>query len=145
MRVATTGKAFKWEGVDQMKKMFNDLALALGPDGMGTARDQLKDVLLVPAMVIRDEAKDLAPVRTGNLRNSIYAAKGPDDKRGVIVGVNGRQAPYGRFVERGTSRMPAQPYFRPAMAATRPLVANLIADGLKPLIEGMASKQAYHP
>ena len=145
MNVATGGKPFQWEGVPQMKKMFNDMALALGPDGMGTAREQLKDVLLVPAQVIRDEAKDLVPVRTGNLRDSIYAAKGPSDKRGVIVGVDGRKAPYGRFVERGTSRMPAQPYFRPAMAATRPLVANLIADGLKPLLEGMAAKLAYHP
>jgi len=145
IRVATTGKAFKWEGVPEMKKLFNEFAIALGPDGMGTARAELKDILLKPAMVIRDESKDLVPVRTGNLRAAIYATKGPDDKRGVIVGVAGKKAPYAGYVERGTSKMPASPYFRPAIIAVRPLIANMISGDMKTLLEGMANKLGYHP
>ena len=137
-----TGAAMKWEGVDEMKRLFNQFAVALGPDSMGTARDKLKGAMMRAAVVIRDEAKDLAPSRTGALRNSIIATKGPDNKPGVVVMV---LRYYGRFIERGTSKMTAQPFFRPAIAATRPMVANLIAEGLKPIIEEMATELAYHP
>jgi hypothetical protein len=41
--------------------------------------------------------------------------------------------------------MTAEPYFRPAITATRPLAANMIAAGLKPLLEGMAAQLAFHP
>jgi HK97 gp10 family phage protein len=144
-RVSTTSKAFKWEGVPQMQKLFSQFAIALGPEGMGTARAQLKDILMTPAKVIRDEAKDMVPVKTGNLRDAIFAARGPDDKRGVVVGVNGAKAPYARYVEKGTSRMPAHPYFRPAINAVAPAIANMIADDMKKLIEGMANELGYHP
>jgi HK97 gp10 family phage protein len=143
-RISTTSKAFKWEGVPEMKKMFAEMAIALGPDGMGTARGQLKDILMTPAMVIRDEAKDMVPVRTGRLRDAIFAARGPDDRRGVIVGVNGSKAPYARMVEKGTSRTPAHPYFRPAINAVAPTIANMIAGDMKKLIEGMAEQLGYH-
>jgi len=128
-----------------MQKLFAEYAIALGPDGMGTARQELKDMLMKPAFVIRDEARDMAPVVTGTLRDSIFAARGPDDKRGVIVGVNLKKAPYGRYIERGTSRMPAHPYFRPAVTAVSPTIANMISGDMKKLIEGMANKLGYHP
>lgn len=155
MTYSTATKAFKWEGVPQLKKLFSQLAQEIGPDGMGDAREKLKDVLMPAAMTLRDEARDLAPVwkgkqqrnqpPPGTLRDAIYAAKGPDNSPGVVVAVNYRVAPYGIFVERGTSKMPAEPFFRPAINYTRPLVANLIADGLKGLIEGLAEQLAYHP
>lgn len=135
----------KWEGVNEMQKMWNEFAVALGPDGMGTARKELKDILIKPAYVIRDEAKDLVPVKTGNLRDAIYATAGPDDKRGVLVGVNGKKAPYAKYVERGTSRNAAHPYFRPAITATAPSIANMISGDMKKLLEGMAGKLGYHP
>lgn len=144
-RVSTSSKAFKWEGVPQMQKMFSQFAVALGPEGMGTARKQLKDILIKPAYVIRDEAKDLVPVRTGTLRDAIYATRGPEDKRGVIVGVNGKKAPYAKYVEKGTSRTPAHPYFRPAINATAPSIANMISGDMKKLLEGMANQLGYHP
>ena len=143
--VSTSSKAFKWEGVPQMKAMFNEYAIALGPDGMGTARKELKDMLIKPAYVMRDEAKDMVPVKTGNLRDAIYATRGPEDKRGVLVGVNRKKAPYARFVEKGTSKMPAQPYFRPAINAVAPSVANMISGDMKKLLEGMANRLGYHP
>jgi HK97 gp10 family phage protein len=148
-------KAFKWEGVPQMMRLFTTMAEAIGPDGMGTARAQLKDALMIPAKTIRDEARDLAPVYegklpageppAGTLRDAIYVTRGPDDRPGVVVAVDLKKAYYARFVELGTSKMAARPYFRPAVISTRPLVANMIADGLKGIIEGMAQQLAYHP
>jgi HK97 gp10 family phage protein len=152
---STSAKAFQWEGVPELKRLFANLAEAIGPDGMGTAREQLKDALMVPALTIRDEARELAPryagklpasqPPAGTLREAIYAAKGPSDRPGVVVAVDFKKAYYAGFVERGTSKMPAQPYFRPAVTATRPLVANMIAGGLKKLIEEQVEKLAYHP
>jgi HK97 gp10 family phage protein len=147
-------KAFKWEGVPEMKKLFNAFAIQLGPDGMGEARAQIKDILLKPANVIRHEARDMAPVYAGperkgvtpgRLRDAITATKGPDDRPGVVLYVNKTLAPYAGFVERGTSKMAARPFFRPAIAAVRPTIANMIAGDIKPLIEGIANKLAYHP
>jgi len=155
MTYSTSTKAFKWEGVPEMKRLFARMAEQIGPDGMGEARHELKDALMPAAFTIRDEARDLAPVYrgvlpkgqppAGTLRQAIYAARGPDDRPGVVVAVDFKQAPYARFVERGTSKMPAEPFFRPAVIATRPLIANLVAGGLKKVIEGMADKLAYHP
>ena len=54
------------------------------------------------------DAKVLAPVDTGNLRNSITSTI-----RG-LSGAVGPSAHYGRYVEEGTSRMGPQPYMGPA-------------------------------
>lgn len=56
------------------------------------------------------DAKVLAPVDTGFLRNSISSTV-----RG-LVGEVGPSAEYGAYVEDGTSRMAPQPYMGPATA-----------------------------
>lgn len=55
-------------------------------------------------------AKQLCPVDTGNLRNSITHEK--EDDRTEVIGSNVEYAPY---VELGTYRMKARPYIRPAI------------------------------
>lgn len=63
-------------------------------------------------------AKNRAPVDTGALRNSITSEV---QRRGnTIRGEVGPTVNYGGFVERGTSRMSAQPYLRPATDAVLP-------------------------
>lgn len=57
---------------------------------------------------IEADAKILAPVDTGNLRNSISASY---DHLGSEIGPT---AEYGLYVEEGTSRMAPQPYLGPA-------------------------------
>jgi HK97 gp10 family phage protein len=60
-------------------------------------------------------AKEICPVDTGNLRNSIThtpAAEDSDGKRSVYIGTNVFYAP---FVELGTVKMAARPYLRPAV------------------------------
>ena len=54
-------------------------------------------------------AKQLCPVDTGRLRNSITHAQVDEDTE--VIGTNVKYAP---FVELGTKKQKAQPYLRPA-------------------------------
>lgn len=60
-------------------------------------------------LVAEGYAKRLAPVDTGNLRNSITHTTDGDTE---YIGTNVEYAPY---VELGTTRTRAQPYLRPAV------------------------------
>jgi len=65
---------------------------------------------------LAEQVRRNAPVRTGRLRDSIVARKTKVMGYRVITTV-----PYSRFVEYGTSRMSAQPYFRPALKQVKGL------------------------
>jgi HK97 gp10 family phage protein len=139
--ISTNTKAMKLEGVPQLVATLKDMAKTLNGEGASAMNDRLKDITMKPAMVVRDEAKDLCPVVTGNLRAHIFA--GPLTKRvGALVGCKGVK--YADFVEFGTSRMEARPYFRPALNGTRPLYANMISGDLKNLISDLAKNDAWH-
>jgi HK97 gp10 family phage protein len=87
------------------------------------------------ALVVRDEAKDLVPVRTGLLKSAIFAAYGDKEAPDVLVGVNHKKAPHSHLVEFGTVKMQAQPFMRPAITATRGKVIAIVADGMKKILE----------
>ena len=57
-------------------------------------------------------AKGLAPVDTGNLRNSI-THESEDDGHTVVVGTNVKYAPY-QELGAPNAHVPAHPYIRPA-------------------------------
>lgn len=69
-------------------------------------------------------AKDLCPVDTGNLRNSITHTS---DGKAAYIGTN---VTYGKYVELGTVKMAAQPYLRPAAADHAGTYRNIIKDEL---------------
>lgn len=56
-------------------------------------------------------AKQLAPVRSGNLRNSI-THQVDDAEKAAVIGTNVEYAPY---VELGTRKQKPKPYLRPAI------------------------------
>ena len=66
--------------------------------------------------IANDAIKD-SPVLTGNNRRSIMFEVGPGgevaktDKEGAVYSTSG----YGGYLETGTVRMPARPYFKPAL------------------------------
>lgn len=75
------------------------------------------------AKVIRDEAKQLAPRKTGLLSQSIYAGRSKSRDKNIvsgIVGVGGPAAKYAHLVEfghlkgKGRSAAPPHPFMRPA-------------------------------
>lgn len=71
-----------------------------------------------------DTAKKLVPVRTGNLKSAILMKK---TGTGYIFFVDNSKADYAAYVEGGTRKMRAQPYFVPAVDQHRdPLRKALI-------------------
>lgn len=78
-------------------------------------RDRARAAVAKAALDVEAEAKARAPVDTGLLRNSIAASQtGPDS---WLVSSPVR---YSVFVNYGTSKMAAQPYMEPALAAVMP-------------------------
>jgi HK97 gp10 family phage protein len=69
-------------------------------------------------------AKQLAPVRTGHLRSSIYA------KIEEWVAEIGAEATYALFVEFGTRYMQARPYLYPAIQEHLPRLEQIICEAI---------------
>jgi HK97 gp10 family phage protein len=77
------------------------------------------------ALLVEGQAKALAPVDTGNLRNSItHEVEGQEAK----VGTNVEYAPY---VELGTVKMAAQPYLNPALEQNKGNIKRIFADAIQ--------------
>lgn len=58
------------------------------------------------------DAKRLAPVDTGHLRDSLKIEYGDDGTASILTDVE-----YAGYVEHGTRYQPAQPFLRPALMA----------------------------
>jgi len=77
-----------------------------------------------------DEAQRLVPVRTGALRDSIKARGVNQYRTDVIVG-----EPYGVFVEFGTHKMAAQPFFVPAGVITANQAEKIAAELMRRMVK----------
>lgn len=73
-------------------------------------------------------AKDLCPVDTGNLRNSISHVVDTEKADAAYIGTNVEYAPY---VELGTAKQKAQPFLKPAAADHAQTYKNIMEDELK--------------
>lgn len=91
----------------QVRKLAADLG-KVGPEVVKKART----VVQVVCANTKRDAQILAPVDTGNLRNSISYET--HQIGAGTYGLVGPTADYGAFVEFGTSRMGPQPYMGPA-------------------------------
>ncbi len=134
--MATVGKVLtkkqaEWVGIPEMLKRIDRISKRMATG--------VKAVYVRAAMVVRDEARDMVPVKTGRLKRAIFAGGGTPSKSNALVGVNQNAkrggAPYAHIVEFGSSRQDAHPFMRPAIRAARPLAAQIIAEGLKQAIE----------
>lgn len=110
----------------------DELARQLERLGERIAGRLLTEAAMVAAEVVREEAKQRAPVRTGNLRDHIDVeiAKTQPHKAEVHVGPT-KEAFYGMFIEAGTSKMPARPYLRPALDAASQQATEAARDTLR--------------
>lgn len=77
-----------------------------------------------------DHMQGIVPVDTGKLRRSIEKKKEGDK---VTVGPRG--VDYAEFVEKGTSRTPAQPYVQPTIDWAQRVGPRRIARRIEGLIE----------
>jgi HK97 gp10 family phage protein len=105
------------EGREELAAVLKRAGSALQP--------AFSEALLKYAQNIVDGAKADAPVRTGALHDSIR-----------IFSINAKQAeigsdlPYSGYVEKGTSRMEAQPYLEPSVKLYFPIFVKDVADGI---------------
>ena len=104
------------EGIDEFKA-----AMQTFDTGM---QRQVYRQLASWAADVKDSAKQLAPVKTGHLRSTIYA------KIQDWVAEIGAEATYALFVELGTRRMQAHPYLYPAIQEHLPELEQIILDAL---------------
>jgi HK97 gp10 family phage protein len=79
------------------------------------------------AALVEARAKELCPVRTGRLRDSIRAAV-TEIAGDVLRAEVSSDVPYAAAVELGTRRAPAQPFLFPALEACRDEVRRIIED-----------------
>ena len=100
-------------------------------DNSKEVSDNIKEALLrgqeTCGLVAEGYAKKLAPVDTGNLRNSITHDV-DDGEQAAYIGTNVEYAPY---VCLGTIHMKAQPFLKPAVAANANTYRKIIEDELK--------------
>lgn len=105
--------SFKVKGVDRLVRQ---LAIKSKQARIVTDRQ-----LELSSKRIERMAKVKAPVDTGALKNSIFSAKAGN----LTYKVTAPQH-YAIYVEKGTRKMRAQPYLKPALDAERPkLISNL--------------------
>lgn len=137
-----------------LKVEFDTKALLAGLDKLGkTIESAARPAAQAGAQVFYDEVRARVPVgvevhatkgkkhvfQPGNLKAAIYQVY--DREVSTAAGAtyeiswNKRKAFYGRFVERGTSKMPARPFLRPAYDAARDraiaAVQSALAEQLK--------------
>jgi HK97 gp10 family phage protein len=95
------------EGMPALRKAL----LQVSQEGRKTVQREV----LRATLAVQRRAKQLCPVDTGRLRNSIAV----ELEEGGMNGAVGTNVKYAPFVEFGTSRMPAQPYLLPAFEEER--------------------------
>lgn len=100
---------------------------------------EVEKILSKGMRVVRDEAKQRVPVKSGKLKSAIKARIGK--RRGKFVAgafsaVDFKKAPHAYLVEYGTRHSRAKPYFRPAWDTKKDQVKKQIEDDLRDLLEG---------
>ena len=103
-------------------------SVTVNEDNSGEAADAIRAAreraLEEIGLLAEGYAKELCPVDTGRLRNSITHV---GDGGSEYVGTN---VEYGPYVELGTSRAPAQPFLRPAAQDHAEQYRRVISDAL---------------
>ena len=122
-----------------------ELQKALAELPQGIARNVLRGAVNAGATVIKTEAKARAPALTGVLKRALYQKQIREKSNlllqtffvGVRQGKSSKKtkkgvidAFYARFVEFGTSKMPARPFMRPAFESKKEAAVQAIKDYL---------------
>lgn len=149
------------EGLSELLEALKALPKELGSKGGGP----IKGSLFAATKIVRDEARLRAPVDTGKLQRNIVAFRDPDPRssgvteayyitwrkgrrrgqkrrKDLATANSDKDAYYGRFVEFGTSKMPARPFLRPAFEALKDQALQKFKNELARQISVKAKKLA---
>lgn len=139
---------------------FAELAERLKQLGPRVAKNALRRAVSSGAAVVRNDARSRAPVDTGEMKKDIQI-KREKDERGSFMAkyavfvrsgkksrMSGRARDvqkdsfYWKFLEYGTSKMPAQPFMRPAFEARKEEALKVIGEKLDEGIQKAARELA---
>lgn len=153
----------KLTGIEEMKRQLTALPAEVKKGRI------LDAAIFAGAKALREEVKSRAPVRTGNLKKNIitYRDRHPEQfgatshysvmvrklkiarkvKRLLrrVKNADARiriidDAFYWLFLEYGTSKMAARPFFRPAIAAVEPQLVKIVGEALQKGIDRVTKK-----
>jgi HK97 gp10 family phage protein len=142
-------------------KGFKELADAMREMPERVAQNALRSAVAAGATVIREEARKLAPVDTGEMRRDILVKRERGNRSNPMVATYSvfvrsgkksrlagkkrdvqRDSFYWRFVEFGTAKMAAQPFMRPAFEARKEAAVEAIRAKLDDRIQKTATELA---
>lgn len=104
--------------VGEMKALAHDATVK-----SATIRSQASKLLRSAAFGVERSAKQAAPFKTGNLKNSIGT-----DFSGDLSATIGPSADYGIYLELGTSKMSPRPYLGPAFDQHAPRLVEALKE-----------------
>lgn len=107
----------KIEGLERLRRKIAALPEA--------AKQEIKAALDESADELMAMQQRLVPVDEGDLRKSIEKADGRHELQ-VLVRVGGPRAHHARFVEFGTQKMSARPFFFPSYRASRKRIKSRV-------------------
>lgn len=148
------------QGIEETVAALRALPAALS----GRNGGPIRKALYAAAKPLRAEAQQRVRVRTGNLRDNVIirrdrnpAASGVTERYTVTLRTRRRKysatrmnkrlnragkhyedwgnAYYGKFLEFGTSRMPAYPFMRPAFESKKESTVSTFADSLRTQVD----------
>lgn len=120
-------------GLDELQRELNDL-----PDEV--QKTILKAAMDEAAKVMLDEAKRLAPYRTGKLRDSIEIREVKPRQNEAFRYAISPHVRYAAPVEYGTNRMAAKPFMRPTHDGKKDQVVRDTREDVMAGIERLADK-----
>lgn len=100
----------------------------------------LPEIVMDAAKIVEDEIKKRTPVKSGALQKSIGTRKlHSNEKRATVLveAANNDQQGYlyyGFFLEFGTSKMAAKPFFRPGVHAAKDRALKSMGENVKGII-----------
>jgi HK97 gp10 family phage protein len=98
--------------------------------------ERVGQIFLAGAQAMRDDAKSRVDVRTGHLRDNIFAAARRTSRYPMaVVGVRWKDVPYCWDVEFGTTKMAARPFLRPAAVAAAEAALERAAEAGRAFLE----------
>ena len=125
-------------GLDKLEESIKQQVLRAGAAKMGEV--MYDEVKLNTSGAKMGGAGDPPGVKTGTLNKSVYRAYSPeksdDETKTYHVSFNKRKAPHGLLLERGTSKMLARPFIRPALSRLKAAIEagkTRMAEKLKSL------------
>lgn len=112
-------------GADQVKKMFEALPKKI-------QNKLIRKGMTAAGRIVRDKARELAPVDTGALRDSIKARKPKGTKRGAIRRQVAATVPYAAAIEfgKGKGRKGRRKFLNPALVQSKDAILQAISDAV---------------